>query len=95
MPVKAKRSTYNYSLPITVKKMRECLCSPVARGWFALTLRDTEEDGPLGQWGRGPKGLPQAAADQRAREGRGETSPLFPSTAAVPSQPARSSPCMT
>lgn len=25
MPVKAKRSTYNYSLPITVKKTRECL----------------------------------------------------------------------
>lgn len=24
MPVKAKRSTYNYSLPITIKKMREC-----------------------------------------------------------------------
>lgn len=56
MPVKAKRSTYNYSLPITVKKMRECLCSPVALGWFALTLRDTEEDGPLGPWGRGSQG---------------------------------------
>lgn len=27
MPVKAKRSTYNYSLPITVKKACKCLCS--------------------------------------------------------------------
>lgn len=32
MPVKAKRSTYNYSLPITVKKTRECLGLALPRG---------------------------------------------------------------
>lgn len=32
MPVKAKRSTYNYSLPITVKKMRKCPGSPCGSG---------------------------------------------------------------
>lgn len=25
MPVKAKRSTYNYSFPVTIKKTRKCL----------------------------------------------------------------------
>lgn len=35
MPVKAKRSTYNYSLPITVKKTRTCL-GPLRAGAAGL-----------------------------------------------------------
>lgn len=54
MPVKAKRSTYNYSLPITVKKTRTCL-GPLQAG--AAGLAPT----PRAAGGRAaPRGATQA-----------------------------------
>lgn len=44
MPVKAKRSTYNYSLPITVKKTRTCL-GPL---WATGPRTHAEGDARLG-----------------------------------------------
>lgn len=71
MPVKAKRSTYNYSLPITVKKMRKCLCAPCGPR-LICPHRDAEEGGHLDsgvRWGF-PSG-------QRAGEGSGRNVPLY------------------
>lgn len=88
MPVKAKRSTYNYSLPITVKKTRTCL-GPLRAG--AAGLAPT----PRAAGGRAaPRGATQGAAGQRAPwRGRGGASGgtlCIPRRCPVPhSQPAR------
>lgn len=79
MPVKAKRSTYNYSLPITVKKMRKCLCAPCGPR-LICPHRDAEEGGHLDsgvRWGflRGRSRAPLASVPER---GRGETYPYIP-----------------
>lgn len=87
MPVKAKRSTYNYSLPITVKKTRECLCLP-RRLRLICPHRDTKGDGcwdggvwwgEVG-WGRMGWGFPGAApgyTGQHPGEGDGEHPAVF------------------
>lgn len=88
MPVKAKRSTYNYSLPITVKKTRTCL-GPLRAG--AAGLAPT----PRAAGGRAaPRGATQGTAGQRAPwRGRGGASGgtlCIPRRCPVPhSQPAR------
>lgn len=88
MPVKAKRSTYNYSLPITVKKTRTCL-GPLRAG--AAGLAPT----PRAAGGRAaPRGATPGTAGQRAPwRGRGGASGgtlCIPRRCPVPhSQPAR------
>lgn len=73
MPVKAKRSTYNYSLPITVKKTRTRL-GP-RRGPRASGLR---EGGPLP---RGPPGPCWPACPWRGWGGVLGGTPVFRGTA--------------
>lgn len=97
MPVKAKRSTYNYSLPITIKKMRECpgLTWDQGRG---SPHTGAEDSGHLDR-GRGrsfPREHPALLASTprggggwaAGQVGRWEKPRVFQSTVLTPSQPA-------